>query len=381
MSARLTYIWRGLRGHRARFVLVVAFIAFGMLLLQLGAALDNVFSTPQQAQTDRRLLVVNGLSPQMPLPDVYLGRIADLEGVAAVTHVTWVGAYFRHPSWVVPALAVDSASFLTLNPSLQVAPNQLAEWQRTRDGVLVDQRFAQLYKLAVGDRLPLQSSVWAIDNGGLLDLRIVGIVIDNTPENRPGLYLHYNFFDSSRLEGKGLTSYFLIEPSQEADDGALSQRVDVYFSSDSMRGTTQTASLQVHMRQFTARLFDFGRAIAFVSYCICLLLAILLAANLYVITQKSLADYQIFYRLGFSRRWVIVTAFFQLTSYIVCGVLVSILLGIAIQRLIVWLPVAVPGEISLHPADYLRLLAVGGVLTVVCTAPALSRLIRRGFSR
>jgi len=151
MSARLTYIWRGLRGHRARFVLVVAFIAFGMLLLQLGAALDNVFSTSQQDQADRRLLVVNELSPQMALPDLYLGRIADLEGVAAVTHATWVGAYFRHPGWVVPALAVDSASFLTLNPSLQVPPNQLAQWKRTRDGVLVDQRFAVQ---AVGGRPP-----------------------------------------------------------------------------------------------------------------------------------------------------------------------------------------------------------------------------------
>jgi len=209
----------------------------------------------------------------------------------------------------------------------------------------------------------------------------VGIVIDNKTENRPGLYLHYSYFDACRLEGKGLTSYFLVEPGQGGDDAALAQRIDANFSEESMRGATQTTSLQVHMRQFTARLFDFGRAIGFVSNCICLLLAILLAANLYVITQKNLADYQTFYRLGFSRRWVIVTAFSQLTSYIVSGVLLSILMGIAIERFIVWLPVAVPGEISLHLADYMRLLAVGVALTVICTAPALIRLIRGGFSQ
>jgi putative ABC transport system permease protein len=381
MSARLTYIGQGLRGHRARFVLVVAFVTFGMLLLQLNAALNNAFSIPQQAQTDRRLLVVNGVSPQMSLPDLYAGRIADVEGVAAVTHAAWVGAYFREPAWVVPALAVQSDTFFTLNPSLHVPPQQFAEWKQTRDGILVDQRFADMYKLSIGDRVPLQSSIWQIDNGGMLDLRIVGMVTDDKPENRPGLYFNYEFFESSRLNGKGLTSYFIVDPGPQADDAVLSRRIDALFADDRMRGVTQTAPMQAHMRQFAARLFEFGRAIGFVSGCICLLLAILLAANLYVIAQKSLADYQVFYRLGFTRRWVITTAFWQLASYIICGVVLSVVLGQAALYSLRGLTPLSFANIHLYPADYLWLVAIGVALTVLCTASALGRLVFKGFSQ
>lgn len=369
-----TYIVRGLRGHGVRFVLVVTFVALGVVMYQLGAALDNAFTVPTQAQQDDRLLVLNGVSPQMPLPTRYAEQIAMIEGVALVTHATWMGAYFRHPGWMVPAIAVDTHNFFTVNRGLHVAESELATWVSTRDGVLVDRRFADMYKLSVGDRLPLQTAIWQLDRGGILDLRIVGTVVDDDTHSRPAVYLNYEYLDRSRLSGQGLTSYFLVRPASGVDSAALARNIDALFADQVFQGITQTASIQLHMKLLASRLFDFGRAITFVNICICALLSILLASNLYVVAQKSLADYRVFYRLGFSRHWVLCTAFLQLGSYVVVGMTVGGLLGAAAVQLVAKLSGPALMGFGLSTGDHVRLLLIGSGLTVIATLPALGRL-------
>jgi putative ABC transport system permease protein len=368
------YIVRGVRGHSVRFVLVVSFVALGVLMFQLGTALDNAFTLPIQAQQDDRLLVLNGVSPQMPLPTRYAEQIEKIEGVALVTHGTWMGAYFRHPGWMVPAIAVETRNFFTVNSGLHVADSELASWGASRDGVLVDRRFADRYNLSVGDRLPLQTSIWQLDRGGILDLRIVGTVVDDDAHSRPAVYLNYEYLDRSRLSGKGLTSYFLVRPASGVDSGALALTIDAVFADQIFQGITQTASVQLHMKLLASRLFDFGRTITFVNICICALLSILLASNLYVVAQKSIPDYHIFYRLGFSRPWVLGTAFLQLGSYVLVGVVVGGLLGAAAVQLVAKLSGPTLMGFGLSTGDHLRLLLIGCGLTVVATLPALGRL-------
>lgn len=369
-----TYIVRGLRGHVVRFVLVVTFVALGVVMYQLGASLDNAFTVPTQAQQDDRLLVLNGVSPQMPLPTRYAEQIATIKGVAVVTHATWMGAFFRHPGWMVPAIAVDTSSFFTVNSGLRVADSELATWVSTRDGVLVDRRFADMYKLSVGDRLPLQTSIWQLDRGGILDLRIIGTVVDDDIHSRPSVYLHYEYLDRSRLSGQGLTSYFLVRPVSGVDSAALARDIDALFADQVFQGITQTASIQLHMKLLASRLFDFGRAITFVNICICALLSILLASNLYVVAQKSMADYRVFYRLGFSRHWILCMAFLQLGSYVVVGVTVGGLVGAAAVHLVAKLSGPALTGFGLTIGDHVRLLLIGGGLTVIATLPALGRL-------
>lgn len=376
-----TYIVRGLRGHVMRFVLVVTFVALGVLMLQLGTALNNTFSVPTQVQSDGRLLVLNGVSPQMPLPTLYKEQISSVKGVTQVTHATWMGAYFRHPGWIVPAIAVDTDSFFSLNRSLNVPDSELASWISARDGVLIDQRFAAMYKLSVGDRLPLQSTIWQLDRGGILDLRIVGVVTDSETSNRPAVYLHYDYLDISRMNGKGLTSYFLVRPDTGMDTALLARQIDASFADQIFQGITQTAPVQVHMKLVASRLFDFGRAIAFVNVCICALLAILLASNLYVVAQKSMTDYQVFYHLGFSRHWILRTAFMQLGSYVFCGVTLGWLLGFAGINLVTKVAGSALIGFELSASDNIRTLLLGVGLTILTTLPALGRLSVTRFSR
>lgn len=374
MMSFATYIVRGLRGHGVRFVLVVSFVALGVVMYQLGTALDNAFTLPTYAKNDDRLLVLNGVSPQMPLPTRYAEEIEKVEGVAFVTHGTWMGAFFRHPGWMVPAIAVDTHSYFTVNSGLHVGDSELASWISSRDGVLVDRRFAERYNLSVGDRLPLQSAIWQLDRGGILDLRIVGIVIDDDVHSRPAVYLNYEYLDRSRLSGKGLTSYFLVRPASGVDSAALARTIDTVFADQIFQGITQTASVQLHMQLLASRLFDFGRTITFVNICICALLSILLASNLFVVAQKSMPDYRIFYRLGFSRSWVLGTVFLQLGSYVLVGVMVGGLMGAAAVQLVAKLLGPTLMGFSLSAGDHLRLLLIGFGLTVVATVPAVGRL-------
>jgi putative ABC transport system permease protein len=376
-----TYIVRGMRGHRMRFALVVTFVALGVVMYQLGASLDNAFTAPTQAEHDDRLLVLNGVSPQMPLPMRYAERIATVKGVAMVTHATWMGAFFRHPGWMVPAIAVDSDTFFTVNRSLNVASGEFDTWVSTRDGVLIDRRFADLYKLSVGDRLPLQTSIWQLDRGGILDLRVVGTVVDDDAHSRPAVYLHYEYLDRSRLSGQGLTSYFLVRPVSGVDGAALGRDIDATFADQVFQGITQTASIQLHMKLLASRLFDFGRAVTFANVCVCALLSILLASNLYVVAQKSLADYRVFYWLGFSRHWVLCMAFLQLASYVVVGIVLGWLVGAVAVQLVSKMSGPALISFGVSTGDHIRLVLIGVALTVITILPVIGRLAFTRLSR
>ncbi|WP_414440166.1 ABC transporter permease [Burkholderia sp. 22PA0106] len=371
MSARLQYIVQSMRRHRLRSVLTAAFVAIGFATLLMTMALANALSPTIDASADRRLLVLNGVSTQMPLPTYYAAKIAGVEGVAQVSHAAWVGAFFRQPGWGVPAFAVDAPTFFAANPSLQVGAAELDAWRQARDGVLIDRRFAQRYGLARGDRLPLQSSIWQLAQGGVLDLRVSGFVDEREESAPPALYVHYDYFEDNRQNGKGLTSYFVVQPAPGASLAAVAQRIDALFARQAYQGITQTAPVHVHMQQLLQRMFDFGKAITFIDGTICLLLAVLLVTNIVVLAQRSLDDYALFGRIGFPAAWIRLTAFLQHQPLVACGALAGATLGwLGLIALRSWGPPQLSGlHLGLNDAA-----SIAGVVVLLALATGLPAL-------
>ncbi|NIF20359.1 FtsX-like permease family protein [Candidatus Pantoea multigeneris] len=379
---RWVYIVKSVCQHRVRLFLISVFVIAGFATLQVSLGLSHALSPDRDQDADKQLLVLNGINSQMPLPEYYQAKIAVVPGVNKVSFAAWTGAYFRHPAWTVPALAVDEQNFFSMNPELHVSAQALSTWHQQKNGVLVDKRFAERYDLQVGGRLPLQSAIWPVRDSGIFDLVISGLVSNSDSNAFPGLYFHYDYFqDRLSSNSKGLVSYFMVTPNANTHASELAKTIDALFDSNLYQGITQTATKNIHMQQLLKRMFDIRRAISFINISVFILLAILLIANLIVILQKNAEEYGLLYLSGYQKQWIMVTAVLQQCAFILPGSIVGSLIGLA---LVIagkfWGPLALTG-LRLTPVDFGLTFAVAtGLIVLALPAPILRVMALKGRS-
>ena len=84
-----------------------------------------------------RLMVSHKVSLIQSLPISYLGRIAALPGVSAATHLSWFGGIYQDPKNMMASFPVDPESYFGMFPEFALPAEQMAAWQKTRNGVVV----------------------------------------------------------------------------------------------------------------------------------------------------------------------------------------------------------------------------------------------------
>jgi putative ABC transport system permease protein len=176
------------------------------------------------------------------LPESYKARMERIPGVALATHQTWFGGIYKDPKNFFMQNPVVPEDFLDMHPEVILSPEQKKAWLETRTGAIVGRKTADRFHWKIGDKVPIQSSIWAKQDGSRLwEFDIVGIYdgkdkgIDTTP-----LFFRYDYFDEARRSGaKGLVSWYTIrmkDPTQAAD---VAKRVDQEFENSSAETKTE----------------------------------------------------------------------------------------------------------------------------------------------
>lgn len=249
----LPLIWGNLKRRKLRSLLtvlciLVAFILYGYLSA-IARALDQGVSV---AGADR-LLVRHKVSITQPLPESYKQRMARIPGVKAVTHFTWFGGIYQEPRNFFAQMAVIPAEFLEMYPEYLLPEEQRLAWLRTRDGAVVGRRTAERFGWKIGDRIPLQATVWRKKNGDAnWEFEIVGIydgakkATDDT-----NFYFRYDYFEEARSLAKGWVGFYAAQVENPEDAPAAAARIDEEFANSraETKAETEGAFLRGWARQ------------------------------------------------------------------------------------------------------------------------------------
>jgi len=235
-------IWSNLRRKKLRTSLtllsiVVAFILFGFLSAIQQALVGGVVL----AGADR-LVVRHKVSIINLLPVSYEARMDRIPGVDFATHQTWFGGIYQDPKNFFMQNPVEPEKFLKIHPEIILSPEQENAWLATRTGAVVGRRTANRFHWKIGDKVPIQSSIWPNADGSRhWEFDIVGIYdgkekgTDTTP-----LFFRYDYFDEGRGQwGKGQVGWFTIrikDPSQAAEVAKL---VDAEFENSPAETKTE----------------------------------------------------------------------------------------------------------------------------------------------
>src|SRR6202163_761312 len=242
-------VWATLWRKKARTIftllsMIVAFLLFGVL-----ETIDYAFAHPSGgAPGADKLITTNKYSITLPLPFSDAQAIRAVPGVAEVTWLTWLGAYYQESKNFVFALPVDTDSYFNLHKDeFIVSGEQMQAYRNTRTGALLNSELMKKFGWKVGDKVPLHSTIWTQKSNGSLDwtFDVVGSfsVKDQTQASQQQytLLFHYELFDEGRGFGKGSVGWYEELISDPSPGSAISSRIAALFANSPNETKTQPA--------------------------------------------------------------------------------------------------------------------------------------------
>ncbi|MGD0614051.1 MAG: ABC transporter permease [Verrucomicrobiota bacterium] len=239
----LHLVWSNLRRKKLRTSLtllsiLVAFVLFGFL-----AAIKHALAGGVELAGADRLIVRHKVSIIQLLPESYKARMERIPGVVLATHQTWFGGIYQDPKNFFMQNPVVPEEFLAMHPEMILAPGQKKAWLETRTGAIVGRKTADRFHWKIGDRVPIQSTIWAKPDGSRAwEFDIVGIYdgkdkgTDTTP-----LFFRYDYFDEVRRQswGKGQVGWYTIRVKDPAQAAEVAKRVDQEFENSAAETKTE----------------------------------------------------------------------------------------------------------------------------------------------
>ena len=190
----LPLVWKNLVRRKVRTLFTVLSIVVAFILYAYLAAIQLAFGMGVELAGADRLLVIHKVSFIQMLPESYKGRIEAVDGVADVSSTTWFGGIYQEPRNFFPQFAVEPASYLRLYPEIVLRDEEREAWLRNRTGAIVGRRTADRFGWKVGDRIPLQGTIWRTRSGPTWEFTIDGIFEADAPAfDTSSMFLHHEY--------------------------------------------------------------------------------------------------------------------------------------------------------------------------------------------
>ncbi len=243
-------VWR--KKIRTSLTLLSVFVAF--LLFALLSALGYAFKSGEDVADAERLVIIDKVSLINPLPMAYKNRIAATEGVHSVAHASWFGGYYQDPRNQFAQFPTDPYEYFSMYPELEMPEEQLENWAKNRQGAVLGRELAEQFGIKVGDRIPIQATIWTkADGGRTWEFDIEGIFGTNDPRGSTAFFLfHYDYFEEARAFGKGTVGWYILRVTPDADPVQVANAIDLQFanSPNETETSTEAAFAQSFAKQF-----------------------------------------------------------------------------------------------------------------------------------
>jgi putative ABC transport system permease protein len=227
----LPLIWSNLKRKKLRTLLtllsvLVAFVLFGFL-----SSIKQALTGGVQLAGADHLIVRHKVSIIQLLPESYKARMERIPGVVLATHQTWFGGIYQDPKNFFMQCPVVPEEFCAIHPEILLPPEQMKVWLQTRTGAVVGRKTAERFHWKIGDKVPIQSSIWSQANGNRTwEFDIVG-VFDGRDKGTDTTFMmfRYDYFEEARAGGKGLVGWYTIRVKDPARAAETAKLVDKEF--------------------------------------------------------------------------------------------------------------------------------------------------------
>lgn len=370
-------VWKNVWRKKIRTSLTILSVLIAFLLFALLSAIGYAFTAGEDVADAERLVVIDKVSLINPLPLAYKNRIAATEGVESVTSAGWFGGYFQDPKRQFGQYPTDPYEWFAMYPELDIPPQQLEAFAKNRTGAVIGQQIADQYGWKVGDRIPLQTTIWTKKDGSnTWEFDIEGIFTTDDPRGITAYMLfQYDYFDEARAFGNGTVGWYVLRIDGTADPVEVSRAIDLQFANSPNETKTST---EAAFAQSFAKMFGNIQLIVTLILGAVFFTLLLVAGNTMAQSvRERISELAVLKTLGFTDRSVLGIVLSESILIMVIGGVLGLLLGwLFIQGAIAAIGAMMPG-IYLSPTAVLTAVAImvgAGILAGLFPALKAMRL-------
>jgi putative ABC transport system permease protein len=297
----LPIVWRNLlrRKIRTTFTLLsifVAFVLFGVLM-----AIRAAFSMGIELAGADRLMILNKISIIMPLPKSYGERVRALEGVKDVTHANWFGGYYQETKNAFANMAVEGESWLRMYPEFAISEEEKKAWLADRSGAIVGADTARRFGWKVGDRIPLQATIFRRPDGRAWEFNINAIYdspVKGTDKTQ--LFFHYEYLNET-VRGLGFADqigWYVIKVADPDQSPAIAKKIDEMFANSPAE--TKTDSEKNFVAGFAKQVGNIGLITQLIATAAIFMILIVTANTMAQSIRERTGELGVLKTLGFS---------------------------------------------------------------------------------
>ena len=340
----LHLIWASLFRRKTRTVLTLVSIIAAFLLFGMLDAVRTTFNQAgQSANGAARLQTGSKLSFIQQLPQSLQAQIERVDGVKSVTFANWFGGAYQDPHNQVFSFAVAS-NYLDLYPEIAVSADQRKAFAETHTGALVGEQLAQRYKWKIGDRVPLQSTIFPDRQGSKnWQFDIVGI-LHSTDKKSGGFFdqmflLNWKYFDDTTPYNQGEVGWYVTRVVDVNQADRVAKGIDALSVNSDHETRTQTE--QAATASMMKQLADIGLIVGSIMGAVFFTLLLLSGNTMMQAVRERTSEIAVLKTIGFSSRSVLAMVLGESVLLLLLGGI----LGLAVATLIIPLVTAGSGGV------------------------------------
>jgi putative ABC transport system permease protein len=299
----LPLVWKNLwrRKLRTLFTLgavFVAFVLFGLLM-----TIRTAFTFGVQIAGNDRLVLLHKVSLIMPLPESYKADLQGVEGVELATHQTWFGGVYQDPSNFFAQIVVEPEAHLAMYPEFRLSAEDRARWLADRQGAIVGRDLAARFGWRVGDRIPLQATIWQGREGNTWEFNIAGIYDGDDGVDKTQLFFRYDYLDENRAEGDGLVGWYVVRIADASRATELASAFDDMFANS--QAETKTTTERGFIDGFANQIGNIGAIMIAIVTAVLFNILLIAATTMAQAVRERTSELAVLKTLGFGDRAVL----------------------------------------------------------------------------
>jgi putative ABC transport system permease protein len=293
-------IWRNLLRKKIRtgftlLSILVAFVLFGYL-----SAINIAFSMGVDVAGADRLLTIHKVSLIQMLPASYQGRLTAVPGVVEVTHATWFGGKFQDRENRFPVMPVKPEEYLSLYPEFILPEDRARAWSQNRIGAIVGRSTAERYEMEIGDRVPIQGTIWRREDGSdNWEFVIEGIYEGADAETDETIFFfQYDYFNEARAGGKDMVGWYVVRIDDPDNAAAIVERIDDTFANSPHE--TKTSTEKAFVQGFANQIGNIGAILRWVLAAVFFTILLVAGNAMAQSVRERTGELAVLKTLGFS---------------------------------------------------------------------------------
>jgi putative ABC transport system permease protein len=239
---RLGLVAAGFKRHRLRLLLTGLSILVAFVLFSYLVAIRKAFEMGVDVAGRDRLVVRHKVSIIQMLPADYEADMERIAGVSDATPASWFGGIYQDPKNFFGQFPVKPEEYLRMYPEFVLPEEQKQAWLRTRTGAVAGRATAEKFGWKVGDRIPLQATIWRPKTGGnTWEFELVGIYDGKEKETDTTQFLfREDYFQENRTFGEGLIGWYIVRIADPERAAQVAAAIDATFVNSPAETKTET---------------------------------------------------------------------------------------------------------------------------------------------